>query len=210
MERRHCLSLPATRTSLCFASCARYSRRHASSTLIPQGAVLSGFHPETGEARITLITLKKRQLSLLFVQKTPGRGLIFAQTTAPGNRQVLNFASLIMLHAVRQTGNDGILCLFQRIVDDEREVVRSMTGVRIEGGKTDLIVAVRGEISDAGIAAGVAGLPRWGHHPSPEPATGRAPDSRQASHAPSPGVAACAGRSPGSLPGTLSRICRRL
>ena len=59
----------------------------------------------------------------MFVQKTPGRGLIFAQTTAPGNRQVLNFASLIMLHAVRQTGNDGILCLFQRIVDDEREVV---------------------------------------------------------------------------------------
>ena len=44
-----------------------------------------------------------------------------------------------------------------------------MIGVRIEGGKTDLIVAVRGEVSDAGIAAGVAGLPRWGA--SPEPGT---------------------------------------
>ena len=142
MERRHCLSLPATCTSLCFASWARYSRRHASSTLIPQRAVLSGFHPKTGEARITLITLKKRQLSLLFVQKTPGGGLIFAQTTAPGNRQALNFASLIMLHAVRQTG-DGILCLFQGIVDDERGgVFRSMTGVALEGERANVVVTV--------------------------------------------------------------------
>ena len=39
------------------------------------------------------------------------------------------------LRAVLQTGNDGMLCLFQGIVTTKGRLLRSMTGVSIGGGK---------------------------------------------------------------------------